>query len=249
MMPSNVCILDLETQHSADDCRWCMAPDAQHHADGACAAWEGERPPASVHQFAPIGWDAKLALGLSVGCYWDGADAQLHWFDPPTLEATVRLFVARQPLLVSFNGITFDFALMRALLRHEAERRRLNDDETAPTVDHAAERAGALMDLCDAFKTLCSTSYDILRELWKQDPTRKHERGLNSLDALCRANGLPVKEMTGAEAPRLWREGRYAEVIQYNAGDAMRTKALFTMICAGQPILCGDGQPITLPRP
>jgi Predicted 3'-5' exonuclease related to the exonuclease domain of PolB len=239
LIGKNIVVLDLETAASADDCRHCRQAESAHlvsHMAGCSYCPPGQ----TGTGYERIGWGNKVMLGLAIGCYWDYQDGQIHWFDRATLAATVEHFVARQPLLVSFNGIQFDFALMRALLRHDAE---ICEGETR----FAAQ--GRLTDLCDAFKAHCATSYDLLAEIWKIDPLRKFERGLNSLDALCKANGLPAKEMDGATAPRLWQQGRYAEVIQYNVNDVLRTKALFEKICNAEPILRSDGHSITLPFP
>lgn len=251
----NISVLDLETAKSAEDCRHCGQAEEGHVRapmigghPGVLRCYAGSTGPG----FQAIGWENKAALGLSIGCYYDYADTRCHFFDVHTLEETMRHLVQRQPLLVSFNGIAFDFPLMRGLLRQEAERIRLNDvppGQEVRTVDHAAEKAQALVDLCDAFKTLCATSYDILAEIWKADPTRKFEPGLNSLDVIATANGLGGKLSHGAQAPRDWQAGRYAQVCNYVMDDVYKTAALFEMICEGKPILRGDGLPITLPWP
>ena len=229
---NNIMVLDLETLHSADDCQDC-GDDARQ---GAC------RSPTGQHR--RIGWDNKLALGLSIGCYYDYCDQRIHWVDLYTLEDTIRDFVKAQPLLVSFNGIAFDFPLMRGILRQRADEEPALPPGTVPRPE-----PHPLNFLCDAFKILCATSYDLLAEIWKVDPGRKFERGLNSLDAISQANGLGAKALTGALAPRLWQQGRYAEVIDYCQGDVYKTKALFELVCAGQPIVRGDGQPIVLCNP
>jgi hypothetical protein len=234
----NVVVLDLETLRSADDCRHCHRPKDLHepglgHCDSALAS----------PQFSPLGWDNKPALGLSIGCWWDYADSRVQYFDRHTLEGTMVAFVDRACLFVSFNGISFDFPLMRGLLRQEADALRLSES------DSDLFRSGVLVELCDRFKDLCAVSYDVLAEIWRVDPQRKFERGLNSLDAIAQANGLGAKAMTGAIAPRLWAEGRYAEVLTYCASDVHKTRWLFETICQGKPILRGDGIPIVLPPP
>lgn len=219
----NICVLDLETLKSADDCRHCGQSEAQHMIDAD--------PPTCPYpsDYKPIGWECKLDLGLSIGCYWDYQDMALYWFDAQTLEDLVRLFVDRKPLLVSFNGIQFDFPLMRAILRNRYE---------------------SLNPMCNLFKHFCCTpSYDILAEIWKADPARKFEKGLNSLDAISQANGYGAKEMDVATAPRLWAQGRYAEVIGYNVSDVLKTRRLFEQIVETGQILRGDNQPITLAQP
>jgi hypothetical protein len=103
--------------------------------------------------------------------------------------------------------------------------------------------------LCDAFKALAAISYDILAEIWRVDPKRKFERGLNSLDAIAQANGLGAKLSNGAQAPRDWAAGRHADVVNYCADDIYKTMALFETICTTGQILRGDGKAIQLPIP
>jgi hypothetical protein len=172
-------------------------------------------------------WNDKLALGLSIGCAYSYLDDQLLWFDGHTLEAFVARRVATQALLVSFNGLGHDFPLIQALLRQQGD---------------------ALCALADSFEALTLTSYDILAAIWTTYG-RGTQRGLNTLDALCQANALPSKEMDGAQTPRLWQQGRYSEVIQYCQNDVLRTKALFELIWAGQPLWRRDGQQLMLPQP
>ena len=233
-----ICVLDLETAHSANDCRHCGKEELFH------LEW-GKRCEANGERYTPIGWDNRAALGLSIGCYYDYRDSRVHWFDVHTLEETVRHFVKTQPLLVSFNGISFDFPLMRGLLRRHAND--LRAQEVGFGIMDAAH--GELQMVCNDFKTLCDTSYDLLAEIWMVDPVHRFEHGLNSLDALSHANGLGSKAMDGATAPRLWAQGRYAEVIAHNVGDVLKTRALFEMVCAGRPPLRGDGLPIVLRNP
>lgn len=241
-VPSNTIVLDLECARSADDCRHCGQSEEAHYADGACEPWEGLEPPAeTVTQFSVIGWDNKPALGLAIGAYWDYQDSRIHWFDVHTLAATVQLFVQHQPLLVSFNGIGFDFPLMRGLLRRQAEAKAESTDTDAWHED--------LITLCDTFKTQCAHSYDLLAEIWKVDPSSKFVRGLNSLDAIAQANGLGAKLSHGAQAPRDWAAGRYAAVLNYCQWDVLLTKTLFEKVVTDGGILRGDGEPIRLPLP
>ena len=153
------------------------------------------------------GWKDLAALGLSIGGLYDYQDQRVHWFDQQTLLATVEALVARQPLMISFNGIGFDFALMRALLRQRIRR----------GLDY--------QQVCDQFAALAAQSYDILAEIWAAAPENRYQRG-NSLDALCQHNGLGAKTGHGAQAPRLWHEGRIAEVVNYCAMDIALTRRL-----------------------
>jgi hypothetical protein len=209
----NIVVLDLETLHSADDCLYCG--QAVSHK---ISCIEG----VAAHQ--KIGWSNYRALGLSVGCYYDYRSKYPTFFIGEDLQDTIDTLLITRPLLVSFNGIQFDFPLMNAV-------------------------AGVASDTNNEFFDLYTSSYDILAEIWKIAPDDKFKRGLNSLATLSKANNLPLKEMDGATAPRLWAEGKHEEVKAYCLGDVLRTKLLFEMVCSGQPIIRGDGSSVILPVP
>jgi uncharacterized protein YprB with RNaseH-like and TPR domain len=204
----NIVVLDLKTLHSADDCLYCGQP---FNFVGPCMKL--------AHQ--KIGWDNHKALGLSVGCYFSYETETSTFFTQEDLDEHIEWLLMFEPLLVSFNGIAFDFPLMAAVLGEEIPE----------------------------FTQLYLNSYDILAKIWKVAPTDKFKLGLNSLAALAKANNLPLKEMDGATAPRLWAEGKYEEVKDYNFNDVLRTRLLFEMICNGQPLIRGDGSSVILPVP
>ena len=182
------------------------------------------------------GWANKSGLGLSIGGYWDYAAEQFFWFGEEAVLDVIRYLNAQRPLLVSFNGIQFDFALMRAVVRHKIVPRYYKGM-------HAD-----IEEFLQSFKRLASSSYDILAEISRTDAKGKFEGGLNSLDALCAANGLGRKTGSGAQAPRDWRAGKKAKVIAYCATDIALTVELFELIRAQEgKIMRGNG-PLQLQR-
>ena len=162
----------------------------------------------------PDGWRNKLGLGLSIGAYWDYRADRMLYFDPESLLETVQEFVERQCLLVSYNGTSFDFALMRALLRHGADTK--GDTH--------------VQQLCDQFKAQALDGYDILREIWLADPENRYAPGLNGLDAVAKCNGIGGKTSDGKSAAQDWQAGRYARVINYCSHDVYLTKTLFEIL-------------------
>lgn len=229
---ANVIVLDLELRHSPDDCRHCLKPPLDHQGvHRLCFDGQGN----GFRYFEPLGWRNKRALGLSVGGYYDYEDDRIHWFDRYTLISTMEDLVERQPLIVSFNGLMFDYVLMRALVHQRA-------DELVGDHPDVAEQ---LRVCCYAFKDLVSSGYDILDEVW-QSGGRACAKGVNTLDALCRANGLGEKNGDGALAPALWQKGRVASVLNYCTHDIMLTKALFEHICTHRGALMRMGGPILL---
>ena len=230
----SIIVLDLETAHSADDCKYCGLGESAHPLQSGRWAF---CPGSHDNCFTKIGWNAKRALGLSIGCYYDYRDNRVHWFDVHTLEETVLGFVETQPLLVSFNGISFDGPLMFDCLPQTPD---------APNWVVDLRRRSILFE---NWQQLWKRSYDILAEIWKVDPSSKFKRGLNSLDSIARANGLSGKLLHGAEAPRRWAKGEYAYVMNYCQDDVLKTKALFEQIVETSAILRGGAQPIVLSHP
>jgi hypothetical protein len=220
----NIVVLDLETLHVSDECQICHVRLPAH----------GRR---DDHVYTAYGWGNKPALGLSIGAYYDYSDLCLHWFDLRTLHATMQELVSRHALLVTFNGVTFDFVLMRGLLRQEAEHRAGTAESTA------------LVQLADAFKALCGVSYDLRVEMLRVDPSLRYTAGIGTLDAVATANGLPAKAISGVLCPELWRKGHYAEVLNHCADDVLKTKYLFELVMQGKPVKRGDGVPLTLSMP
>ena len=165
------------------------------------------------------GWRNKAGIGLSIGAFYAYDDDIVHWFDQHDLVDTITGLVNMQPLMVSFNGIGFDFALMRAVVRHTL---------------HGGIAPNDIEDILQRFKELAARSYDILAEVWAADSAGKYERGLNSLDALLQANGLGHKTGSGEEAPHWWQQGAIARVVNYCRDDVLSTKRFFEYIAQHQ---------------
>ena len=223
---ANAIVLDLEVLNSPDDCRHCNRPQDEHMAGDACIGG-----PAC---FEKRGWKDRPALGLSIGGYYDYQVGRIIWFDEHNLEAIVSNLENRRPFMVSFNGILFDYVIMRGILRRRAER-------------EGGTRAQELAVLCDRFKAHCATSYDILQEVWAV--VGRNTGVSNSLDSLCKANGLGQKTGHGAEAPRQWQQGRYADVLNYCANDIMMTKRFFELICMKRGRIMRDNGPLDIVYP
>lgn len=234
MLPTNTIILDLETLDSTDNCRHCGLP-ADYHDPGTAACPVGIA--LTECTFTPIGWHNRPALGLSIGCAYASTTGRPTFFDVHTLEETMRAWVEQQAHIVTFNGFQFDLPLLRGILRRRAAMLRKD--------------APALRELCDAFKVQCGGpgAYDLLQEIWAADPSSKRVKGINGLDALAQANGLPGKTGSGAQAPLLWAAGRHAEVVNYCLWDVYLTKALFEQVLRGEPLRRLDGSTVLLPLP
>lgn len=88
--------------------------------------------------------------------------------------------------------------------------------------------------LCNWWGVNINTTIDLLEEfriMSGQPP--KYTRGVTkagySLDAIVQENGLGAKTGHGADAPKLWQQGKYKEVIDYCLNDVLLTKRLYLM--------------------
>lgn len=177
------------------------------------------------------GWHNKAALGLAVAVTYDFKTGQTEYILDHSLLSAVEKLVERQPLLVSFNGIKFDFALMRGVLR---ERYR---DEP----EHPAH------ELCDHFKLLAGDSYDILDQIWRADPANKRTPGLNKMERILAANQMDSKAGKGEDVSRWWQSGQVKRVIEYCAQDVRLTADLFMHLQDNRGWLMRDNGPLAIP--
>ena len=174
------------------------------------------------------GWENLPALGISIGGYFSYERQQILWFDANSVRDVIVSFAAKKPLLISFNGLRLDFPLMRTVARMHG----MSPDDPA----------------LRAFEALAAESYDILAAIWEADPEGQHVRGLNSLDAILRAEGMPPKCGSGDEAPRWWGNQHYAKVLNYCQHDILSTRALFERLIATHSIVQRHNGPLALQR-
>ena len=207
----NIVVIDLETAFSADDCRHC----GDQRACNVTSQLQCMGDP--TNRFTPIGWDDKANLGLSIGGYYRYRSDRVFWFNEANLEQTVSILIEEQPLMVSFNGVNFDYPIIEEVLRQRAQ-----SDVSPDIVDKYY-----LHGLADSFMPLAANSYDIFAEIRASGQAKS---GQTTLGALCEANGLGSKLSHGAQAPRDWQDGKHADVINYCSDDIYKTKALFELI-------------------
>jgi len=84
--------------------------------------------------------------------------------------------------------------------------------------------------------------YDILRDIKKNCGGSK---GWN-LDAVVEATFGEKKNGDGSEAPRMYQDGKIAELYNYVTQDVYLEHKLFMHVLEGMPVSNGEGDPITL---
>ena len=195
---SNAIVVDIESALNPEKCRLCDYDNAEDH--------QKER----YHDYTPIGWSNRKEYGLSIGCYWDCWENTWGVFDTYTLPAFVKKIVDRKPMLISFNGLGFDFPTMdEVMLGMVSEEHHLYEK---------------IKYLSNEFQKIYKDSYDILNYI--KLASNRSKKGLNSLSSICEHNGIAIKSGSGKDAPILWQQRRVAQLIQYCLNDVMITKDL-----------------------
>ena len=286
-LSKDLIVLDLEIARSPKECRFCGNLRAAHHMLSGGLLCPRDDTSVEGSTYTELGWHDKAALGLSIGGYYSFLSDRIIWFCLATLAETVQRFVRDQPLLVSFNGKAFDFAVMRAVLLASADAAVIAQTGIAdhaepigpspmlipirtsvsegpyivPTPvllrnpDGVEEKPGVVNThgyhgLCDAFKTQCTQSFDLLESVWLADPGSKHTGGLNTLRMLCQTNSLPYDSPdAGATVPALWQDGEFSRVLNHCADDIYMTRNLCQHIMATGTITRSNGAIVQVERP
>lgn len=159
------------------------------------------------------GWEDYKGMGIAVCAWYDYMDDQMHYF---TEDMIVKMGT---DIYVSGAGVQ---------LREVIDARELICGFNICKYDNNMLRAHGI-SIDD------SQCYDIQREFIQAiglDPDRWDNRTHSGygLDAILKANGLPVKTGHGADAPYMWQDGKRQEVIDYCKDDAHRERLVLEKI-------------------
>jgi len=184
---------------------------------------KSEEPMAGYEYCA--GWHDHANMGISVIGAYDYAEDRYRVFCQDNMHEFSEA-VARAGLIVGFNNVAFDNAVIAACW-------------------------GPLVELQEAWQ---GKSYDLLVEIWRaaglapafQYPTHTGY----GMDAVCERNFGMKKTGHGAKAPIYWQRKMIGNVIDYCLNDVRLTKQLLDKVLAdGTLISPKDGSTLTLRRP
>ena len=153
-------------------------------------------------------WDDLQNMGISVMCYYDynsnvyGYYAELD-FKHDEGRNLIQEFLSEDDIICGFNIRKFDCPLL------EANGFNINYDKV----------------------------YDLLLQIWfASGLTNQYEpktHGGYSLNAVVKANFVNIQKTgNGADAPLMWQDGKYQEVIDYCMNDVKITKMLIDRVFA-----------------
>ena len=167
------------------------------------------------------GWSDHARMGISViGCY-DYADQRTRVFCADNFSAFVERARHSGTLLVGFNSIRFDNAVIAATINET-----FAEDACYDILRETWIAAGIGPEF------------------------QRGTHGGYGLDAMCEKNFGTKKSGNGALAPVLWQQGKIGEVIDYCLNDVRLTKQLFDRVLEGVALASPkDDRPLTLRVP
>lgn len=153
------------------------------------------------------GWHDHANMGISTICAYDYATGRFRVFLNDNMDEFLEL--ARQRLMVGFNSIPFDDAVIMA---------EYGDDYQPARSYDILREVWAAAGLGSQFKFPTHAGY--------------------GLDAVARANHLQGKTGHGALAPVQWQRGELGSVIDYCLQDVDITRRLLDKIIIERVLIC-----------
>lgn len=154
------------------------------------------------------GWQNPEAMGFGTAVVYSYKDNLYHFFGPNQKQELIDLLAESPGLVVSFNGIKFDNAV---LLGNDYQKHE------AIWFDY-----DLLLNVVGGKYNLESV-YDAEKKLGDKEI---HD-GSIGLDGLAEGTLGMHKTGHGAKTPQLIKEGKWAEVFAYNLHDVRLTKMLY----------------------
>lgn len=184
-----------------------------------------------------VGWENTFELGLSSCVAYSYETKQYHFFGHTEEERIRCIEFLNGATCVTFNGIRFD---SRVLLG--------NDRVIHPNCETTATVNGKLYkwtnyDIYMKILQVLSGEKDCSKVL---DNKTFHGKGLYSLDTLCRRTLGISKNGDGALAPKLFQDGNFYELLQYNLQDVRMTKDLFEFVQKYNYVINGNHDVVKL---
>jgi hypothetical protein len=168
------------------------------------------------------GWQSHDEMGISCLVLFDYATMRYRVFDDRNADEAESILY-NYDWVVGFNTVGFDWKLVRASWPQAIKDRRMGP---VPTGDRTitVQEDGRI-----------SRDFDILREIWislgvDPDNFRPETHGGYKLDDVAWDTIRMRKTGDGAKAPRLYQEGRIAELLDYCIEDVRIEKTLFEFI-------------------
>lgn len=169
------------------------------------------------------GWENPEGMGFASAVTYSYSDDRYRFWmgeDPAKLNAFLQARIA-----VSFNGVKFD---SRVLLGND---RPADRDPDGKVIFSGGRRTNGWWN-CDLLLEYIRArfGYPDVGSAEKRLGDKAIHDGSFSLDGLAEGTFGQHKTGHGAKAPILYREGKIAELLEYNLQDVLLTKKLFDFV-------------------
>ncbi len=164
------------------------------------------------------GWQSHNEMGISCLCLYDYFTSRYRVFDDSSRLECLDI-LKLYDYVVGYNTVNFDWKVVNASWSAPFEKTKISKD------------------------------FDILREMWiskglNPDIFVPKTHGGMKLDAVAYETIGMRKTLDGATAPKLFQQGRYAEVIDYCLEDVRIEKTLFEFVVENGYVIWTDKIPL-----
>jgi hypothetical protein len=164
---------------------------------------------------------------ITLAALWDYGTMQLLWFDESTLLDLLWRLTERPSLLVTYDGLAWDLALL----------------------SQALQRLPTLQTRTACWQQMVQRSCDLLARFWAAAPATRFTTGIHRFAQVCMANGLGMTRAPQGAIPHLWATGQVAAVMNHCQDDVLRLRQLFALGYQTQGVYQRYGSPVTITMP
>jgi hypothetical protein len=167
----------------------------------------------------PGGWDNVYGMGLSSAVTYDSKTDNYNFWDHNSREKLCEYLNGKN--VVSFNGMMFDSKLLLG------DNRTIELDGSTKNSKYGWKNIDIYVEIFRRIFQMDKSNYP---EILKKMQAKKHQKGIFGLKDIAGATLNKGKNGDGAHAPVLFKEGKLAELYQYNLQDTRITLELFQFI-------------------
>lgn len=186
----------------------------------------------------PGGWGNPYGMTLGSAVVFDYSSNQFHFFLHDTDKPRLLEFLNGNSL-ISFNGLNFD---TKVLLGNDRVFEPLPNGIGFKVTSADGKISWNELDLF----TLCLKSKFECVDL--MEATHKRSRGGMNLDAISKATlgDKFGKSGDGAEAPRMYKAGKYLDLLSYNLQDVRLTRQICEFAKQNKYLMTGKGDKLEI---
>jgi hypothetical protein len=179
------------------------------------------------------GWSNVYGMEMASGVVWHSKTNQFYFFGGEETERERICQFLNGQTAVTFNGIHFD---SKVLLGND---RIIENDGTTKNDKYSWKNVDIFIEM---WKRILGCKDKTIPEVMELQKSRKdlHVKGLYNLDTIL-WNTLRIrKNGDGAEAPKLYKQGKIRELFQYNLQDTRCERDLYLFIKKYKYIINGN---------